>query len=325
MQKGQRCCCLCSSPAPTLWNVSDGLGGTLGIVALTGWPLIAVLIALVLVVSFKRKTPRALELAAWVTLVLVCVLTIASNGNPQARALTTDTVWGAGRIVGMISSVSWQATSTWLHGDRFAIANVAVLVFAVDVFALALVSSRRKADAWIPVSRLGDWMVLPRLSAVEARVAAPSAIDGINRRFNSWVAAAAPATLAWSILLFNRWRTVDAPRVALGLREFSLVAATAWRRVAGGRAQVGEVRIARVIALSTDAVPRTTRTKRARAKRPATGPNIVPIKPVRKRVAGAKAGATTRKPRKRAAAAPTQHVSRIDKNGSAKRPDRLAS
>lgn len=305
--------------------MNDGLAGMLRIVASAGWLLIALLTVVVLVISFRRKTPRALELGAWIALVLVCIVTITTSGNVQTRALTGATLWGAARIGEMVAAVSRQSTLTWLHGARFAIAGVMVLVLAVDVFALALVSTRRQANAWAPVSRLGDWMVLPRLSAAEARVAAPTAIDEINRRFNSWVAAAAPATMAWSIVLFQRWRAVELPRVARGLRDFSLVAATAWRRVARGRAQLGEVRIARVRAPSMDAAPRITRSKRTRAKTPEIGPRIVPIKSVRKRAARAKPGATTRKPRERAAAGPTRTVTRIDKNGSAKRQDRLAS
>lgn len=287
--------------------------------------LIAVLIALVLVVSFRRQAPRALELGAWVTLVAVCILTVTGNRNPQTRAMTGAAVWGARGILGMVANLSWQATLAWIHDARFAIANLTVFVFALDVFALALVSTRRQASAWTPVTRLGDWMVLPRPSIADPRGAAPSAVDEINRRFNSWGAAAAAAALASSILLLKRLRVVELPRAARGVRGFSLAAAVAWRRVAGGRAQLGEVRIGRVSAASVDAGLSSTRTRRTRARTKAIGPNIVPITLVRKRAAKANAGTTTRKPRKRAVAGAARTGSRIDKNGPAKRPDRLAS
>lgn len=298
------------------------IGGTL-----PGEYLIAVLIAAAVLVSFRRKTPRVLELAIWITLVLVCVLTITSNRNPQVRALTGAIVWGAGRIVGMVAAVSWQATLTWLYGARFAIADVTVFVFVVDVFALALVSTRRQANAWIPVTKLGEWMVLPRLSIGEPQGVAPSAVDEINRRFNSWGAAAAAATLAWSILLFKRWRQVELPRAGRGLRDFSLGAAVAWRRVARARTQLGEVRISHVVAASTDATPEATRSKRAGAKTAAVVADIVPIKSPRKSAAKAHTGKTPRKRRRREPPIPLRPDSGIDTNGSAKRnrQGRLAS
>jgi len=290
--------------------------------------LIAVLIAAAIVVSFRRKTPRVLELAVWITLVWVCVLTIRSNGNPQARALTSATVWGASMIVGMIAAVSGHDTLMWLYGARFAIADLTVLVFAVDVLALALVSTKRQADAWIPVTRLGDWMLLPRLSIAEPYRPAPSAVDEINQRFNSWAPSAAAASLAWSILLIKRWRNFEFPRAARGLKNFSLVAGVAWRRVAAGRPQLGEVRISHVVlAPSTDAAQEAIRSKGAAAKPAPLGVNIVAIKSLGESGAEAHAGTTPRRRRGRAAPIPPPPDSGIDKNGSPKRhrQDRLAS
>jgi len=162
--------------------------------------LIAALVAMVIVVTFRRKAPKALELAVWVSLVWVCVLTITSAGNPQARALTNATVWGAGRIVGTIAGLTGQDVLRWMYGIRFAIAGWVVLIFVLDLFVLALVSTRRQANSWIPVTRLGEWMVLPRLHAGEPERAAISGVDEINQRLNVWGARAAAASLAWATL-----------------------------------------------------------------------------------------------------------------------------
>ena len=289
--------------------------------------LIAVLAAAAVVVSFRRKTPRVLELAVWIALVWVCFLTITGNRSPQVRSLTDATVWGASRIAGMIAAVSGQDTLSWLYSVRFEIADVTVLVFALDVFALALVSTKRQADAWIPVTRLGDWMVLPRLSLAERHSPAPSAVDEINRRFNSWAPAAAAAIATWSIDHFKRWRKFELQPAASALKNFSVVAGVAWRLVAQGRTQLGEVRISHVLPASTDAATSPIRSKRAGPKAAAVGADIVALDSLRKSVAKAKLGTTPRKRRRRAAPIPPPPHSRIDKNGPAKRhrQGRLAS
>jgi len=161
--------------------------------------LIAVLVAMVIVVTFRRKMPQALEVAVWATLICVCVLAITNTPNPQARALTTATAWATGRIAGMVVGLSGQGVARSTYGARFVIAGWVVVLFALDLFALALVSTRRQANSWIPVTRLGEWMVLPRLAPALPERAAVSAVDEINQRLSVWGAAAAASTATWSI------------------------------------------------------------------------------------------------------------------------------
>lgn len=295
--------------------------------------LIAVLIAMVFVVTFRRKMPKALELAVWMTLVWVCVLAITSTPNPQARALTTATVWGVGRIESMIVDQLWQGALRWIYGVRFVVATWVVVVFLIDLLLLALVSTRRQADAWIPVTKLGEWLVLPRLDATQPERAALPAVDDINRRFNVWVAAAAAATVTWSTFFFTWLRDDQIPTAARGLKNIELGAGAAWRRVAAGRPQVGQVRISRVVSALTTAVSSSRRRSVVGVGESASiGPDIVDITRAdeRKAKAGrrlAKAATTPRKPRRRSTATAPKPEVRTNKSGSKKqnRQGRLAS
>jgi hypothetical protein len=291
--------------------------------------LIAALTAMVIVVAFRRKTPKAIELAVWISLVWVCVLTITSTGNPQARALTNATVWGAGRIVGTIAGLTGQDVLRWMYGTRFAIAGWVVLIFVLDLFVLALVSTRRQANSWIPVTKLGEWMVLPGLHAPEPERAAISGVDEINQRLNVWAARAAAASLAWASLSVIWLRDVEIPAAAGGLKNLESGIGGAWRRVAAGRPQLGEVRISRVVPAPTNAGRGAGRSKRRVAARPAPlEPDIVDIKLLAARVKARKLqdGTTPRKSRRRTAPIVPQPDARTDKNGPKKhRPSRLAS
>jgi hypothetical protein len=298
--------------------------------------LIAVLVAMAIVVTFRRKVPRTLEVAIWATLIYVCVLAITNTPNPQARALTTATAWAAGRIVGMIAGLTGQSVARWTYGERFVIAGWVVVLFALDLFVLALVSTRRQANAWIPVTRLGEWMVLPGLAEAQPARAAVSGVDEINERLNVWGAAAAAATMTWSILFFIWLRDVEIPYAARGLRKVEWGTVAAWRRVAAGRPQLGQLRISRIVPvlnavsssrrpkvpllaesapLSSDKVDIKLLAQRADARKAKAGRRLAP------------AGATRRSPRRRAVPIAPQPEARTDKNGSKKkhRQGRLAS
>lgn len=158
-------------------------------------PLIGLFVALVGVVTFRRKTPIAIELAVWIGLIGVCVLAITSSGNPQAHELTTAIIWAGSQMVGTIVDVFRLSALRWMFGARFTIANAVVVLFAVDLLVVALVSTKRQADAWIPVTKLREWMVLPSLNPTRPELAPLSAVDEINRRFNAWSSAAAAATV----------------------------------------------------------------------------------------------------------------------------------
>lgn len=292
--------------------------------------LIAALAAMVVVVTFRRKTPKALEIAVWVSLVWVCVVAITNTRNPQARALTSAGVWGASRIVSMIVGVSAQDVLRWMVAARFAIASWVVVVFAVDAFVLALVSSKRQGDAQMPVTRLGEWWVLPRLRPIQPELAVASGVDEINQRLNVRAAAAVAATVTWSTLAFIWLRDVEIPTAARGLKQFALGAGVAWQRVAVRRSQVGEVRISSIADASTNTSPTADRLKgRVAAESAPLGVDIVDINLLVERVEAreAQVGTAARRSRRRNAPLSPQPDARTDKNGSEQRdrPGRLAS
>lgn len=297
---------------------------------LSAEPLIGVFAAMVIVIAFRRKTPKVVEVAVWIGLVWACALAITGTHNLQVRALTSATAWGAGQIVSNFAGVLGQGASKWLYDARFAIAEVVVVLFAVDALALALVSSKRQANAQMPVTRLRDWMMLPRLQPAPLQGADLTPVDRINERFNRWGVGAAAATMRTSIV-FSVWlRGVGIPGAARSLRDLGLGAGVAWRRVAAGRAQLGEVRISdRSVALTASSArlgnqtpdvvlePAPRRQERVDPKRrpPSSG--------ARK----AQAGTTAHIPRKRSVRQRTQAGPKTGTNDSKKRhrQGRLAS
>jgi hypothetical protein len=327
--------------------------------------LIGVCAALIGVVTFRRKMPKALELAAWVVLIGVCIIAISSTRNPQARALTTAAVWGASQIVGTVVELFGQGVLHSMYAARFAIADWVAVLFGVDLLALALVSTKRQANAWIPVTKLGEWMVLPRLSTAEPEHAAVSAVDEINKWFNAWSRVAAASTLTWSTLFIIRLRDVEIPKATRGLRHVALGAGVALRRVAAGRAQVGQVRFSRMeptsavagllvrrpkrlvapgrpesnergtgmsgrTRVSVDGARKTNRRKRQVVVE--TAPPVMEVVDVdllgaRAKARKVQAGTTPRKPRRRTSPRAPQPRPGKDNNGSEKghRQGRLAS
>jgi hypothetical protein len=269
--------------------------------------LIGVFVAMTLVVTFRRKTPRVIELAVWVGLILVCVVAIAGTRDPQARALTTATLWGVTQVVGMVVDLLKQGVLHWMYETRFVIATWVVLLFGVDALLLALVATRRQAGAGVPETRLREWMLLPLLRPAQPKPAAVSGVDELNRRLNAWGAPAATATLVWSTLFLIWLRDVEIPKGAHVLKNLALSGAAAgatWFTLL-------------LIWLRDVQVPGAARGLKALALRgrpveagasAALGPDIVHIDHLAERVAARKAAAMT------------------DKNGSEKhRQGRLAS
>ncbi len=172
--------------------------------------LVGLFIVMAIVVTFRRKTPRAIELAVWIGLVWVCVAAIAGTSHPQARALTTATIWAAGQVAGTILDLFRQGALHALYQARFLIADWVVLLLGVDVLLLALVATKRQGDAWVPATKLRDWRVLPNLPTTEPAHAI-SAVDELNRRFNAWSAPVADAAVMGSTLFLIWLRDVEIP------------------------------------------------------------------------------------------------------------------
>jgi len=194
--------------------------------------LIALFAGMVAFATFRRNTPRAVELVLWAGLIWVCVLGVTNAHNQQARALTAAAVWGASQMVGTIVALAEQGALQWLFDQRFVIADWVVLIFGVDLLVLTLLYTRRDARGWQPRVRLRDWMELPRLGQPEpARVTVP-AVDQVKRRFSVWAPVATAAALTWLTLLLIWTGDVIVPSTRRRLRGAALRAEMARRRLA---------------------------------------------------------------------------------------------
>src|SRR5579859_246716 len=167
-------------------------------------PLIGVFVAMALVVTFRRRTSRVVELAVWSGLVWVCIVVVIRGGDPQARALTTAAAWGSARVAGIVVDLARQGVLRWVYETRFLIADWIVLLVGVDVLLLALVATRRQAGGGMPMTKLREWWVLPRPRAAHAQLAPVTGVDALNQRFSAWCGPAATAT-AMVATLFVIW------------------------------------------------------------------------------------------------------------------------
>jgi hypothetical protein len=189
--------------------------------------LIALFALIVAVLSFRRNTPRSVELLAWGGLIWVCVMGVTATREAHARALTAAAIWGSGQMVGTLIWLGLQSVLDWIAQRRFIIADWVVLLFGVDLLVLVLLSSRRQGARWQPRVRLRDWMELPTPSRPQPRRVAEYGPDAINRRFNVW----APAALTWITLLLIWTGDVVMPSAARRLRRAAASAEDARRRV----------------------------------------------------------------------------------------------
>jgi hypothetical protein len=194
--------------------------------------LIALFAGMVLIATFRRSTPLALEIVLWVGLIWVCILAVSSTHSQQARDLTSAAVWGTSQMFGTVATLAQQGASQWLVDRRFQIADWVVLLFGVDLLVLTLMLTRREARGWQPRVRLGEWMELPRLGRPVPALAAVSGVDEINQRFNVWAPVATAAALTWLTLLLVWTGDVVLPTTGRKLRGAALRAEMARRRLA---------------------------------------------------------------------------------------------
>lgn len=171
--------------------------------------LIGVFGAIVGAVTIRRKTPRVVELAAWIGLIVACILAIAGTRSGQARMLTSAGIWGATQLAGSLARIVEQGTVRWLFTSRFAIAGWMVLILGADLLALALLATRRSAERQMPVARLGGWFLLP-VGARRPASQRASALQGFNQRL-SVLPAAVTTTLAAGALYLLRSGDGGAP------------------------------------------------------------------------------------------------------------------
>ena len=119
------------------------------------------MVAATLVPPVRRVVPRPVEVILWVALVVVCVVGILSITNPHARELTASAFWGVDQMLLTLIGLVGAGITGWLVDHRFTLGNALLVAGGVDVMALALLRSYRKARAWQPRVRLYEWMELP--------------------------------------------------------------------------------------------------------------------------------------------------------------------
>jgi hypothetical protein len=185
------------------------------------------MVAATLVPLVRRAIPRALEVALWIGLFLVCTLGIVGVSNPSARELTSSALWGVDQIINTAVGLAMGGLMGWISENRFTIAWWLTVLAGVDLLGLALVRSRRLDQGWKPRVGLGEWMEMPPPAILAAQPAlAADGLAELNRRL------AASATVAGGQVLsllfgFAIWmRDVVLPRGAQGLAH-----ATEVRRV----------------------------------------------------------------------------------------------
>jgi len=195
--------------------------------------LIALFAGMVAIATFRRNTPRAVEVVLWIGLIWVCVLGVTNVRDRQARELTAAAVWGASQMVGTIAAVAEQSVMQWLSDHRFVIADWVVLLFGVCVLLLTFLATRREALGWQPRVRLGEWMELPRPARKPEPASVPvSAVDEINQRFKVWAPVATAAAMTWLTFLLIWTGDVVVPTTGRKLKGAALRAEMARRRLA---------------------------------------------------------------------------------------------
>ena len=81
--------------------------------------LIALFALIVAVLTFRRHTPRSVELLAWGGLIWVCIMGVTGTHEAHARALTAAAVWGASQTIGTFASLASQGAMQWIFERRF--------------------------------------------------------------------------------------------------------------------------------------------------------------------------------------------------------------
>jgi hypothetical protein len=163
------------------------------------------MVAATFVPPVRRAIPRPFEVALWIGLVFACTLGIVGNADPSARELTSSAVWGVDQIVNTAAGLIVGGVVGWISDNRFAIATWLALLAGVDMLALALIRSMRKARGRQPRVRLGEWMEMPSHAMLTAQPAASSdAVAELSRRVPASISLAG-AQAARSLEGFASW------------------------------------------------------------------------------------------------------------------------
>lgn len=159
----------------------------------------------------RRAIPRAVEVGLWVALATVCVLGVINVTDPNARELTTSTVWATDQLITNMAQGLAGGIVGGISANRYAIAVFTVLLVAAGCLALVVLRAHRTSRAWQPRVRLVEWMELPMLTPAPA---VSHGIDRVGRRVMGAAAVAGTTVLA-SLIRSSVWtRNVLLPRQA---------------------------------------------------------------------------------------------------------------
>lgn len=160
----------------------------------------------------RRSIPRWVEVTLWVALIVVCVMGVMSVKEPRARELTGSLAWAADHIINTVVGLTGAGVVGWLAEHRFAIADGAVVLFAIDVLVVAMMRSWRAGQASLPQAHLMEWFELPSRAAMVAKPAVPYAVDELSRKLERGLATAGAHALILLIQVSTWLRDVGVPR-----------------------------------------------------------------------------------------------------------------
>ena len=179
------------------------------------------MVAATFIPPVRKAIPRPVEVVMWVALIVVCAVGVIAVSNSNARNLTASVLWGADHVINTIAGLVLGGVLSWIYDHRFPIATWLVLLGGVDLFALVLIRSIRKARRWQPRVRLREWMEVPVPvpATARVRVAKTYPLVDANRRLAAGAVVFGAATLARTVDLTIWIRNVMLPHQQLRLAE----------------------------------------------------------------------------------------------------------
>jgi hypothetical protein len=185
--------------------------------------------AAMLVSPVRRSVPRWIEALIWIALLVACWLAITNEKEAPVRYLTESVAWGLDQIIKTSFGLILSGLLAWMSDHRYGIADAVVMLLGSDILLLALLRTRRQADALQPRILLGEWIEYPKRGA-PAPLEVPYAMDEWNRRAERAAATLGVAFLTWLVNLMVWSRDLVIPRA----RAFQAQVVAAGRVAFGG-------------------------------------------------------------------------------------------
>ena len=194
--------------------------------------LLTGLVAGTCVPSVRKSIPKIVEIGLWIAFVSVCMFTMTSITDRNARELSASAVWGADQVINTMIGLTIGGIGGWILDHRFPISSWLVILAGADILALTFLRSLRSGQKWMPPVHLGEWIeVAAALGPVPARpTVAQDPLADINRRAAALTAIACTACLA-KIIELSIWIRDESAAQFESLREMRdhlQYAARAW-------------------------------------------------------------------------------------------------